>query len=173
MQRLWETLLLGASGNFSWAENITRIIWTALLSMVPAFEGRYALTIAQGMGMPAIPAFLIALVFSTLPMPIIFWLLRPVLDLFYKIPISFVQKFAAWVDAHAARKAKGMDKKGLLGLYLFVALPLPGTGVWTGTAIAVVLKMKKKSAAMAIFLGNITACLIMTVLTYLGISIFG
>ena len=100
-------------------------------------------------------------------------LLRPVLDWMYTWPIGFVRKFAAWVDARAERKSKEMDKKGLLGLFLFVAVPLPGTGVWTGCAIASLLKMNKKQAALAIFLGNVAACLIMTVLAYLGVRIAG
>ena len=172
MQDIWNVLFYGTSGNFVWGENMGKIITTALLSLVPTFEGRYALAVAQGIGMPVIPAFLIALICSTLPMPFIFWLLRPVLDLMYKLPIGFLRKFAAWVDRRAERKAADVDKKGLFGLYLFVALPLPGTGVWTGSAIATILKMNKKHAAIAIILGNITACTIMTVLTYLGISIF-
>lgn len=166
------TLFYGANGTYIWSEHVGKIITTALLSMVPTFEGRYALTIAQATGMPAAPAFLIALICSTIPMPLIFLLLRPLLDWMYKLPIGFLQKFAAWVDARAARKASGVDKKGIIGLYLFVAVPLPGTGVWTGSMIATILKMNKKRAAWAIFLGNVTACLIMTVLTYLGVSLF-
>lgn len=173
MNEIIQTLFYGVNGSFVWSEHLGKIGITALLSMVPAFEGRYALTVAQGMGMPAIPAFLIALICSTIPMPFIFWLLRPILDLLYRLPIKPLQKFAAWVDRRAARKAQDVSKKGLVGLYIFVALPLPGTGVWTGSAIATILKMNKRRAAIAIILGNITACTIMTVLTYLGISIFG
>ena len=84
-----------------------------------------------------------------------------------------MRKFAAWVDARAERKSKEADKKGMLGLFLFVAVPLPGTGVWTGCAIASLLKMNKKQAALAIFLGNVAACLTMTVLAYLGVRIAG
>lgn len=172
MQEFWNILIYGTNGAFVWSAYMDRIALTALLSMVPTFEGRYALTVAQAMGMPVLPAFLIALIFSTLPMLLLLPLLRPVLDFMYRLPIGFVRKIAAWVDRRAERKAGSMDKNGLFGLYLFVAVPLPGTGVWTGSAIATLLKMNKKHAALAIFLGNATACLIMTVLTYLGISIF-
>ena len=151
---------------------MTEIIITSLLSMVPMFEGRYALVGAQAMGMPAIPAYLLAVIFSSLPVPIILWLLRPVLDWMYTWPIGFVRKFAKWVDDRAERKAGSVDKKGLWGLYLFVAVPLPGTGAWTGSAIATLLKMDRKRALPVILLGNATACLITTILTYTGITIF-
>ena len=173
MNDFFRTLIYGVGGNFVWQEHMGKVVSTALLSMVPTFEGRYALVTAQAMGMPALPSFLIALLFSTLPMPFLLLLLRPVLDWMYTWPIGFVRKFAAWGDARAERKSKEMDKKGLLGLFLFVAVPLPGTGVWTGCAIASLLKMNKKQAALAIFLGNVTACLIMTVLAYLGVRIAG
>ena len=130
------------------------IVTAALLSMVPTFEGRYAVAVAIGMGMPALSAYLLALVCSSIPMPFIMLLLRPLLDWLYTLPIKPVRAFAAWVERHATKK--------LLGLYLFVALPAPGTGVWTGTAIATLFNMPRGKSAVAILLGNATACLIMT-----------
>jgi len=172
MKEFINTLFLGVNGTFVWGEHITEIVLTAFLSMVPLFEGRYALVTAQAMGMPAIPAYLIAVLFSSLPVPIILWLLRPVLDWMYTWPIGFVRKIAAWVDERGERKKGKVDKLGLWGLYIFVSAPLPGTGAWTGSLIATVLKMNKKSALLAIIAGNFTACLITTVLTYMGISLF-
>ena len=134
MRNLIDALFFGANGAFIWADHMTEIIMTALLSMVPLFEGRYALVTAQAMGMPAVPAYLIAVLFSSIPVPIILWLLRPVLDWMYTWPIGFVRKVAAWVDARGERKKGNVDKLGLWGLYLFVAIPLPGTGAWTGSA---------------------------------------
>ena len=60
----------------------------------------------------------------------------------------------------------------LLGLYIFVALPLPGTGCWTGSAIATLFEMPRGKAAVAILLGNVTACAIMATATYGAASIF-
>jgi len=172
MKNLINTLFYGTSGAFIWGEHVSEILLTAFLSMVPLFEGRYALVTAQAMGMPAIPAYIIAVVFSSLPVPVILWLLRPVLDWMYTWPIGFVRKIAAWVDARAEKKKGSVDRLGLWGLYIFVALPLPGTGAWTGSAIATALKMDKKSSLLVIIAGNMTACLITTVLTYMGISLF-
>lgn len=172
MDKLIRTLLYGVNGTFVWKEHMGKIAGTALASMIPAFEGRYALAVAQGIGMPALPALLIAFVMSSIPMPFIFWLLRPILDLLYRLPIRPVRAFAAWVDRKVEQKKGKVSRKGLVGLYLFVAIPLPGTGVWTGSAIATVLKMDKRRASVAILLGNLTACVIMTVLSYLGVKVF-
>ena len=183
-------LMESTAGSFVWAENVSKVIITCLLSMVPAFEGRYAITIMVGMNMPVGIAFLLALVFSTIPMPLILLLLRPVLDWFYTLPIPPVRKFAAWVEHRSDKKRAKMTqpKKGLMGwlsgrmsaetlelvaLYAFVAVPLPGTGVWTGSAIATLFEMPRGKSALAIFLGNVTACLIMTLTTYGAVGLVG
>jgi len=171
---------------FVWQDHTRQIITAALLSMVPTFEGRYAVTVALGMGMPPVFSYLLALICSSIPIPFILLLLRPVLDWFYTLPIKPVQKFAAWLERHAAKKRESMNdknKKGvrarlsadtaeLLALYIFVALPLPGTGVWTGSAIATLFGMQRGKAALAILLGNVTACLIMTLAASGVLAIF-
>lgn len=183
-------LLEAAAGKFVWSENIVKVIVAALLSMVPTFEGRYAITVMLGMGMPVGVAYLLAVVFSTLPMPIILLLLRPVLDWFYTLPIKPVRAFAAWLEKRSEKKRQKMhankgtgirgwlgkhlsqDTIELIGLYIFVALPLPGTGCWTGSAVATLFEMPRLKAAVAITLGNITACAIMLAATMGVISIF-
>ena len=97
-------LLAAAAQGFVWQEHTRQIVMAALLSMVPTFEGRYAVTVALGMGMPAVFSFLLALVCSSLPVPFILLLLRPVLDWFYTLPIKPVRKFAAWLERHAEKK---------------------------------------------------------------------
>lgn len=168
---------------FIWRDHLGKLISTAFLSMVPAFEGRYAVVTSIAMGVPALFSYLLAFFFSSLPMPFILLLLRPLLDWFYTLPIKPVQSFAAWLERRSARKREKMqsdNKSGLMGklsryfsedtleligLYLFVAIPLPGTGVWTGSAIATLFEMPRGKSAVAILLGNMTACLITTLMT--------
>ena len=58
-------LLEAAAEKFIWNERLTEVIIAAMLSMVPTFEGRYAITVMLGMGMPAGFAYMMAVVFST------------------------------------------------------------------------------------------------------------
>ena len=180
-------LLSAAENSFVVSENLAKVLSTALLSMVPTYEGRYAVPVMLGLGMPPLFAYLLAAVCSTIPMPFILLLLRPVLDWFYTLPIKPVRKFAAWLEKRSARKREKMHaKKGsgirgrlqgkvsqetieLLGLYIFVALPLPGTGCWTGSAIATLFEMPRLKAAIAILLGNFTACAI-TLFATMGVT---
>ena len=183
-------LLSAAENSFVVSENLSKVLLTILLSLVPTYEGRYAVPVMLGLGMPPLFAYLLAAVCSSIPMPFILLLLRPVLDWFYTLPIKPVRRFAAWLEKRSARKrekmhaGRGSGIRGwlqdrvsqetieLLGLYIFVALPLPGTGCWTGSAIATLFEMPRGKAAVAILLGNVTACTIMAVATYGAASIF-
>ena len=182
-------LLSAAENSFVVSENLAKVLSTALLSMVPTYEGRYAVPVMLGLGMPPMFAYLLAAVCSTIPMPFILLLLRPVLDWFYTLPIKPVRKFAAWLEKRSARKREKMHaRRGsgirgwlqdrvsqetieLLGLYIFVALPLPGTGCWTGSAIATLFEMPRLKSAIVILLGNFTACAI-TLFATMGVSSF-
>ena len=180
-------LLSAAENSFVVSENLAKVLSTALLSMVPTYEGRYAVPVMLGLGMPPLFAYLLAAVCSTIPMPFILLLLRPVLDWFYTLPIKPVRRFAAWLERRSARKREKMHaKKGsgirgwlqgrvsqetmeLIGLYIFVALPLPGTGCWTGSAIATLFEMPRLKSAIVILLGNFTACAI-TLFATMGVT---
>lgn len=175
---------------FVWQENISKILTTAFLSMVPTFEGRYAVPVAVAMGMPTLFAFLLAFICSSIPVPFILLLLQPILDWFYTLPIKPVRKFAAWLEARGERKRQKMHENQdsglrgklkkyvssetieLIGLYIFVAIPLPGTGGWTGSLIATLFEMPRMKSLIAIVLGNATACLITTLATTGVLAIF-
>lgn len=183
-------LLSAAENSFVVSENLSKVLLTILLSLVPTYEGRYAVPVMLGLGMPPLFAYLLAAVCSSIPMPFILLLLRPVLDWFYTLPIKPVRRFAAWLEKRSARKREKMharkasgirgwlqdkvsqDTIELLGLYIFVALPLPGTGCWTGSAIATLFEMPRFKSAIAILLGNFTACAITLGVSLGAFSIF-
>ena len=53
-----------------------------------------------------------------------------------------------------------VEKYGVIGLAIFVAIPLPGTGAYSGTAAAWLLKMEPKKGFLAVSLGVLGAFLI-------------
>lgn len=71
-----------------------------------------------------------------------------------------------------AEENKAAGTLAFLGLYLFVAIPLPGTGAWTGSLVAALFGMKKWRAFLAVFLGVLTAGVIMTLASYGIVSAF-
>ena len=65
--RLYEA----AASSFVWTENMAHVLTIAFLSMVPTFEGRYAVVAAIGSGMPVLFAYMLAFVCSSVPVPFI------------------------------------------------------------------------------------------------------
>lgn len=68
-----------------------------------------------------------------------------------------------------------VEKYGVLGLAVFVAIPLPGTGAYSGTAAAWLLDMDKRKGFLAVSLGVVGAFLIVwgvTELVAAGFSLF-
>ena len=108
-------LLTAAAQSLTLKEKQIEIILTALLSMVPMYEGRYAVPIMIRLGLPPVFTWLLAGLCSSVPMPVILLLLRPVLDWFYTLPIKPVRAFAAWLEKRSAWKAEGKGFPGNAG----------------------------------------------------------
>ncbi len=78
---------------------------------------------------------------------------------------AYSEKEEAGSDKKKKRKLSA-DSKKFLGLFLFVAIPLPMTGAWTGSCVGSFLDLPVWKGALAVFLGNIVAGFILTVIAY-------
>lgn len=145
------------------------------ISILPIVELRGALPVGFELGLEWYEAYGLAFLGSMIVVPLLLLLLKPILEWMKKI--KFFNSLAVAVEDMFSSKAKKIaakagsgdtEKKEILikclGVYLFVALPLPLTGVWTGTAVAVFLGLKFWQAFGAIFLGNLTAGAIVTLI---------
>lgn len=159
---------------------------TLLMSFIPLIELKGGIVFAWDK-LNHILAFLLAYVGSTSAFFLVYFLLKPILNLLKKI--NFVNKIAVKIEKYFSDKAtktlderKEKNKKGIsekllkqLGVFIFVAIPLPMTGVWTGTAIAVFLDLKFSEAVLPAVIGNFIAglliCLLSIVCNLVGISL--
>ncbi len=154
---------------------IIKYIIVFLISMVPLIELRGAVPVAlspadmtfffglHGMGLPIVPAYLICIIGNMLPVPIIFFFARKVLEWGADKPV--IGKFFTFCLEKGHKGGEKLQKKAGKGLFfallLFVGIPVPGTGAWTGTLAASLLDMDFKSSVIAVFLGVILAGVIM------------
>ena len=138
------------------------------VSMVPLIELRgaipYAMAFIQAGSPLSLPlCYLIAIVGNMLPVPIIFFFARKVLEWGCDKPV--IGKFFTFCleKGHkGGEKLKEKAGKGLfVALLLFVGIPVPGTGAWTGTLAASILDMDFKSSVLAVMLGVLLAGIIM------------
>ena len=146
------------------------------ISMVPLIELRGAIPIALGMDLPAIPSIIVCALGNMLPVPIIYFFARKFLVWgANKAYIGKICRFFLEKGRTAGQKlVKKTGRGGLaIALMLFVGIPLPGTGAWTGVLGASFLDMGFKSTVAAVLTGVVLAGIIMTVVSLLGLHIFG
>ena len=147
------------------------------ISMVPLIEQRGAIPLAIGMGLSPIPTIAVCVVGNMLPVPVIYFFARKFLIWGLDKPgIRGICRFFHDKGEKAGRRLTSgrAGKFGLLvALMLFVGIPLPGTGAWTGTLGASFLDMGGKGTAIAVSSGVIMAGIIMTVVSLMGVHVFG
>lgn len=134
-----------------------------VISMIPILELRGSILAAGFLDMEFLSTFIVAVIGNMLPIPFI---------------LLFIDKIFSWLkktrwknmieklESRALAKSGQIQKYGKVGLFLFVAIPLPGTGAWTGALAASLLRMKPKESIFPIFMGVVTAGLIMSLLAF-------
>ena len=147
-----------------------------LVSMVPLIELRGGVPYAVLMGLDYWKALFVCAVANMLPVPIIYFFARKVLE--WGRDKKYIGKFFTFCIEKGERGGqKLIAKAGRGGLFvalmLFVGIPLPGTGAWTGTLAASFLNMGIKSTTLSVSLGVIIAGIIMGVVSMTGIHVFG
>ena len=146
-----------------------------LISMVPIIELRGAIPYGVMFGLPLWLTYIIAIVGNMLPVPIIFFFARRVLE--WGADKPYIGKLFTFFLEKGHRGGEKLKAKAGRGLYwallLFVGIPLPGTGAWTGTLAASLLDMDFKKSVAACMGGVLLAGCIMGVLSVLGVSAFG
>lgn len=134
-----------------------------LVSMLPILELRGSLLAAGFLQMEFLSTYVIAVIGNMLPIPFIFLFIDKI---FIWLKKTNMKNLVEKIENKALSKSGQIKKYGKLGLFLFVAIPLPGTGAWTGSLIAILLRMKMKDCMPWIFLGVMTAGLIMSLLSF-------
>lgn len=144
---------------------IIKLLLVFFVSMVPLIELRGAIPIAVAYELPRLLSFAVAIIGNMLPVPIIFWFSRRVLEWGKDKP--YIGKFFNWCllkGEKGGRKLQAKAGKGLYwALFLFVGIPLPGTGAWTGTLAASILDLDFKKTILAVIAGVLLAGIIMLV----------
>ena len=147
-----------------------------IVSMIPFVEVRGSIPLAIAMGMNPGLAFLMAFLGSAMWCPIVLLILKPIINWLKKYKVfnaivsaiedGFKSKAKGVEDKANAFDASQVERRKMLGLYVFVAFPVPMTGVWTGTAIGAFIDMSFWKVVLTVIVGDLTACGIMTLLSY-------
>ena len=141
---------------------LTKYLWVFFVSMVPLVELRGSIIISQGLQLPVLSSYIVAIIGNMLPVPVIYLFARKVLVWGADKPV--IGKFFSWCLEKGEKGGKKLQAKA--------GIPLPGTGAWTGTLAASILDMDFKSTIIAVMLGVLLAGIIMMVLSVAGFGMF-
>ena len=154
---------------------LKRYLYVFFVSMVPLIELRGAIPIGVGLGLPLWQVYVISIIGNMIPVPIIFFFARRVLE--WGADKPGIGKFFRFFLEKGHRGGEKLTQKAGRGLFwallLFVGIPVPGTGAWTGTLAASLLDMDFKSSVLACMGGVLLAGCIMGAVSLLGFSAIG
>ena len=135
------------------------------MAAFPVVELRGAVPYGVAMDLPLLSVLTVSVIGNMLPVPFIMLFIRQIFA-WMKTKSRRLRACAEKLEARAQAKGGILVKYEMLGLFILVAIPLPGTGAWTGSLVAALFDLRMKNALPAIFLGVITAGLIMSVVSY-------
>ena len=135
-----------------------------LISLLPILELRGGLVAAAILGVKWYIAFPICVVGNMLPIPFILLFIKQIFKFLRKVPgfRTIIPK----LEEKAGKKGSAINKGRFIGLFSFVAIPLPGTGAWMGALAATLFDIRMKRSLPIIFIGVITAGVIMLLVAY-------
>ncbi len=145
-----------------------KIFIVLIISMIPLIELRGAIPVAVGMdlGLPEWLVLIIAIIGNMIPVPIIYFFARKVLEWGSERNWKPLKQFCSFCLKKGQKAGEKLLKKAgdygtYFALFLFVAIPIPGTGAWTGTLAASILNLDFKKTVISITSGILVAGLIM------------
>ena len=151
---------------------LTNEVIIFIISMLPLIELRGSIPVGLMMDFSPLMVFLLTFPASLIPAPFISLLIKKVFE-FLETRSKFFNKLIERIIHRTNRKHREkIDKYGLWGLFIIVAIPLPGTGVWSGSLAAALFDFKFKSALMVIVIGNFIAAIAILLISMGALSFF-
>ncbi len=147
------------------------LLITALLSLLPISELRGAIPFALGNKEPVLFTYIYCVLLNAAVGPLVFIFLATL----HKILVKhtwYAALFTSFVERNRHKIEKKINKYGYAGIALFVAIPLPVTGAYTGTLGAWLMGLDAKKTFLSVFIGVIISGIIVTAISYFGITAF-
>lgn len=137
------------------------LFMAALLSLTPISELRGAIPFAVIRGMDLFSAALWCAAWNASVPLIAYIFLATAHKLFYRLG-WYARLFDRTVERARQKIHPQVEKFGIIGILVFVAIPFPLTGAWTGTLGAWILGLDRKHTILAVMGGVIVAGIIVT-----------
>lgn len=148
---------------------LSRELVVIILSALPITELRGALPLGIRLfQLPWYQAFFLAVIGNMLPVPFLLLFLQSLFKTISRTDPG--RRLVNSLLRRTRRHSAIVEKYGIIGLMLLVAVPLPGTGAWTGAMVAFLLGLGWRRALLSITVGVLVSGVIVTALSLLGWS---
>ncbi len=143
---------------------IGSVLAVVIANFIPTTEQIGGITLGLSLGLDPLTVLVASLtVNSLLFFPIYFGL-----KLLYKKVFSRIKLFQRYLKRTQKKGKPYIDKYGVLGLTIFVALPSPLTGTYTASLLAWLMDLDWKKSFLSISIGSIIGAIVIF-FGYLGI----
>lgn len=164
---------------------LNKVLILILVTFIPTFELRASIPLGildnsvnlpfglnlQGFGMNWFLVFFVCVIANIILGILVYFLLNKFVHYFLRF--KFFSYFYYRRVEKTQRKIKPLvNKYGLLGISLFIAVPLPGSGSYTGALAAYILGVSYKKFILANSIGVVIAGILVTLISLGFISIF-
>jgi len=148
-------------------EYLQNILLVIIANFVPTTEQIGGITLGLSLGLDPVTVLVTSLTVNCL----LFFPIYFGLKLLYKKVFSKIKLFEKYLERVRTKGKSYIDKYGVLGLTVFVALPSPLTGTYTASILAWFMNLDWKKSFLAISVGSIIGALVIF-FGYLGIFNF-
>lgn len=132
------------------------ILYLVLITLLPFFELRLSIPWGLAAGMDAATVFAVCVATNIALGPVVYFFLDRFVHIFLRV--GFINSIWERLVARTQRRVEPyVEKYGLIGVALFVAIPLPGSGSYTGALAAYLLGLSYKRFAIANLIGVLIA----------------
>ncbi len=132
-------------------EAITAVI---LVNIIPTVEQLGGITTGVLLGMQPIEAFLISLLVNIMLFVPVYFGIEFIYKAFSKIDFLKI-RFEKYLEKARTKAKPYVERYGIIGVALFIALPGPLTGTYTASLVSWALELDWRKAWFAIGLGSI------------------
>ncbi len=149
------------------------LLYVYILSLVPTFEGRYALLTGVALGLTPLESLIVSslgVVTLSLILPYSLFYLDCLIRSWGNSKFSLFRKISAFYSKYIIstrkRASKYVERYGSIGLIIFVSIPLPATGVWTGALAGFLMGISREKMVILLLIGGLLSVLYIFVPTY-------
>ena len=141
---------------------------TFVVSMLPIAELRGGLPLGISLGIPPLKAYIVSIIGNMAPVLPILMGLRYASKIAEKY--RWLGRILNMVERKVQKKKRIINRYGIGGIIILVAIPLPITGAWTGSLVSVLLSIPVKYSFLAIFAG---VCVAGVIVLFATLGVFG